>query len=288
MEASMINRISHWANTHPLIGFFLLAFTFSWIIQVPLALQKQELIHTHMPLSVHFLSAYGPMLAAIIMTELSAGRKGIKELIARITKWRVHYAHWLVAIAPLIILGIIEGANWITTGKGIGLASLGETDFLPDLGIAAVLFWIVTFGFGEEVGWRGFALPRLQQGRSALSATVILWAMWALWHLPLFFYSYELSLLPGFLFGLLAGAINFTWLYNSTGGSILLAAVFHGLFNSVTACSACKTGILAPLTSALVMVWAVLIVILFNPIDFSSLRFKHGLFEDSRGMLHRK
>lgn len=99
------------------------------------------------------------------------------------------------------------------------------------LGLAALPLWILTFGIGEETGWRGFALPRLQRGRSALSATIILWVFWALWHLPLFFYSYEASILPGFLIGLLAGAITLTWLYNSTSGTILLVALWHGTFN---------------------------------------------------------
>ena len=66
----------------------------------------------------------------------------------------------------------------------------------------------MTFGLGEETGWRGFALPRLQRGHSALSATLILWALWALWHLPLFFYSYDLSVVPGLTIGLLAGAVT--------------------------------------------------------------------------------
>jgi membrane protease YdiL (CAAX protease family) len=132
--------------------------------------------------------------------------------------------------------------------------------------------WILTFGIGEETGWRGFALPRLQNGRSAFSATLLLWVFWALWHLPLFFYSYDRSIIPGMLFGLLAGAITFTWLYNSTGGSVLMTAIWHGLFNYTTACTSCKTGLIAAVISTVVMVWAVVVVIWFKPADLAHAR----------------
>jgi membrane protease YdiL (CAAX protease family) len=146
---------------------------------------------------------------------------------------------------------------------------LGEIDFLPPLGLFSLPLWILTFGIGEETGWRGFALPRLQKGRSALSATVILWLVWAFWHLPLFFYSYPLPVLPGFLIGLLAGSITFTWLYNSTRGSVLMTALWHGAFNFTTACVSCKAGISAAAVSTAVMIGAVLIVLIFKPSDLS-------------------
>ena len=140
----------------------------------------------------------------------------------------------------------------------------------------ALPLWVLTFGIGEETGWRGFALPRLQESHSPLGATIILWVFWALWHLPLFFYSYEVSILPGFLIGLLAGAINFTWLYNSTDGSILLVALWHGTFNFTTACSSCKTGLSAAVISTLVMVWAVAIVLFYRSRAFPR-TIPHGL-----------
>jgi membrane protease YdiL (CAAX protease family) len=157
-----------------------------------------------------------------------------------------------------VVLGFIQG-QWS------GFGALGLIEFLPDLGIGALLFWFLTFGFGEETGWRGYALPRLQQGRSPLSATLILWVFWALWHLPLFFYLYDATSVLGLLLGLLAGAVTLTWLYNSTGGSILLVAVWHGAFNFVTGCVACKAGATAAILSTLVMVWAVVLVAWFKP-----------------------
>jgi membrane protease YdiL (CAAX protease family) len=144
---------------------------------------------------------------------------------------------------------------------------MGEVDYLPPLGLVAIPLWILTFGIGEETGWRGFALPRLQKGRSALSATLLLWLSWALWHSPMFFYAYDPFIIPGMLIGLLAGAIIFTWLYNSIGGSVLITAIWHGLFNYTTACTSCKIGLIPAFISTLVMLWAVVVVIRLQPAD---------------------
>ena len=108
---------------------------------------------------------------------------------------------------------------------GITIASLGEVNYLPPLGWGALLIWFLTFGLGEETGWRGFALPRLQKGRSALHATMILTVFWALRHLPLFFYLFESTLLIGWLVGLFAGSIVLTWLYNSASDSIFMVSI---------------------------------------------------------------
>ena len=257
------------APSRSLFAFVILAYGFSWAVEIPLALRAQGLIDAHIPFALHYLAAYGPMLAAIIVTWLTDGREGLKELFRRGLKWRLHPAWWLVAIAPLILYGLVALVLRAIQGQWPDAAVLGQIDYIPSLGIGALFFWILTFGLGEETGWRGFALPRLQRGHSALSATLILWALWALWHLPLFFYSYDLSVVPGLTIGLLAGAVTFTWLYNSTGGSILAVAVWHGAFNFTTGCTACKTSVTAAILSTVVMVWAVVVVILFRPATLS-------------------
>jgi membrane protease YdiL (CAAX protease family) len=142
--------------------------------------------------------------------------------------------------------------------------ALGRVNFLPDLGIWAWALWLVTNGWGEELGWRGFALPRLQRTHSAMASSVMLSIAWAGWHLPAFFYvpSYValgLGILPGFFLGILAGAIVLTWLYNSSHGSVLAVVLWHASFNFVSA-SPNALGFVAAFVSTLVMVWAVVIV----------------------------
>ncbi|MBN1660312.1 MAG: CPBP family intramembrane metalloprotease [Anaerolineae bacterium] len=257
------------ANRHSLALFFILAYALSWAVEIPLALQVQGLIAVPISWSLHYLAAYGPLLAAVIVIGVTTGREGLQELFGRMLKWRVRPIWWLVALAPLVLYALLALVLRFIPGQSAGLAALGQIDFLPDLGAGAPFVWLLTFGLGEETGWRGYALPRLQQGRSALSATVILWTLWALWHLPLFFYLYDATILVGFLLGLLAGAIVFTWLYNSTGGSVLLVAVWHAAFNFVTGCLACKTGVAAAVVSTVVMVWAVIVVIWSRPAALS-------------------
>lgn len=97
-------------------------------------------------------------------------------------------------------------------------------------GIAGLaLLLLLVNGFGEETGWRGFALPHLEQRFGAATATLVLAALSAGWHAPMFFLSDGLVLspvlLPGFLLGMVAGAFVLTWLYNRTGGSMLMVAL---------------------------------------------------------------
>jgi membrane protease YdiL (CAAX protease family) len=265
----MENKATSSQNSRNLVTYFILAYSISWAIAIPLALAKQGVIQPIFPQWFHYLVAYGPILSALIVTWATQGQEGLREIWARMTKWRVGAIWWLAALSPVLIgLASALVMNFLTASK-ISLFDFGVVKFLPPLGIGALPLWILTFGFGEETGWRGFALPRLQKSRSALYATTILTFFWALWHLPQFFYVFDPSIAIGWVIGLYAGAIVFTWIINSTEGSILLAAVFHGCFNYITSSDA-GGGLLAAVVSALVMIWAVLIVMIYKPKTLSS------------------
>ena len=116
-------------------------------------------------------------------------------------------------------------------------------NYPPNLGLGALALWVVTFGFGEEIGWRGFALPRLQKEHNALKATIILGFAWVIWHIPTFFYletyvNMGPFLLVGMMIGIMLGEVMLTWLYNSTGGSVFMVALWHGLFDFFSATKA--------------------------------------------------
>jgi len=176
---------------------------------------------------------------------------------------------WLIAILPLLFgLAICFILN-IVNDNDITMSAFGTVSFLPALGIGALFLWIFSFGFGEEIGWRGYALPRLQKKHNALKATIILAALWALWHLPQFFYLFDPAVAVGWAVGLFSGAIVFTWLFNSTNGSILIVAVFHGCFNYVTAANI-DNNIPAAVVSTIVIVWALVVVAFYKSENLSN------------------
>lgn len=250
------------------LAYFALAYGFSWIVEIPLALANQGITRLILPAWTHYLAGYGPMLAALLVISATEGRIGLERLWSRLTAWHVGMLWWVAAISPLLIGLVVIAALNLFGAQPVALAELGEVNFLPALGVGALPLWILTFGLGEELGWRGFALPRLQHGRSALEATAILALFWALWHLPTFFYLYDPGIVIGWALGLFSGAMVFTWLFNSTGGSVLMAAVWHGCLNFITGSAAGK-GLVAAIVSSLVMVWAVVVLLVYKPASLS-------------------
>lgn len=272
----MKNSLTRLLKQHSIIAYFALAYAISWAVELPLVASAQGWLQTPVPSTLHYLAAFGPLLAALIVTAATEGSSGIRQLLAGLLKWRVGLGWILFAIlSPVALFGVAAVAGYATQGKWPELALLGEVDYLPYLGVGgALILWLLTFGIGEEIGWRGFALPRLQQGHSALTATLILGVVWAFWHLPAFFYKdtyVAMGLVTGFplfLLSILAASLVFTWLYNSTRGSLLMVILFHALFDFLSTSRA--GGDNAPaIMSAAIMIWAVLVVILFKPANLS-------------------
>jgi membrane protease YdiL (CAAX protease family) len=142
----------------------------------------------------------------------------------------------------------------------------GRFSGMPAIGLAGVLLLVTVGALGEETGWRGYALPQLQRRFSPLTSSLIIAGLWFGWHLPQFFVitTYR-DASPvqyvGMFLGLACGAVILTWLYNQSGGSILLVAVWHGLYNFASGTQA-TTGMVAAVVSTLVMIQGVLLIIL--------------------------
>ncbi len=264
MDASNTSR----SKTMNLIVYFVLSYVLSWSIAIPLALAHKGIIPPVLPSWAHYLVAYGPALSALIVTWIYEERSGLSDIASRIGMWNVRPIWWLVALSPLVLGFVVVVILNAVTGSEIRLSDFGVVQFLPPLGAGALVLWILTFGIGEEIGWRGYALPRLQKGRSALLATIILAIFWALWHLPAFFYLFDPAIAIGWLIGLFAGAVVFTWLFNSSGGSIFIVAIWHGCFNFISSSDA-GSGMLSAVVSTIVMIWAVVVIVIFKPATLS-------------------
>jgi membrane protease YdiL (CAAX protease family) len=216
----MASRVASVVRRHPQITFFVLAYAVAWAF-VPFG----------------SFGAFGPLVAALIVAPLTRGWAGLRELGSRLVRWRLRWLWYLVALGlPLAIHLLTAGLH---TAAG---------DDVPSVTAASVSAAALTFlvrlvnptdgPLGEEPGWRGFALPGLQSRYSPLAATTILALLVASWHLPLFFLE-EGGLQPPALVGGLVTTIAVTywyaWLFNRTGGSVLMVVLAHSTEGSVQA-----------------------------------------------------
>ncbi|MCB0607800.1 MAG: CPBP family intramembrane metalloprotease [Lewinellaceae bacterium] len=226
-------------KTKELAVYFLLAYLISWVIWSPYWLPSFG-FNTHPILPYqHGIGGFGPMLSAFITTAIFGGRADVRKLWRSLTAWRP--LSWLlIAILTPPALALLGGlVAWINDGQFPDFSRFGYSDEFPELGAAGFLVYnAVFFGFGEETGWRGFALPRLQGRYNALVSTIILSVFWAGWHIPIFTYrpgyvSMDFGGVAGWYFSILTGAVLLTWLFNGSRGSILACALFHGLIDVV-------------------------------------------------------
>ncbi len=260
----MNDKLSAWVTKYSLPLYFLLAYAFSWAIEIPVALSMQGVISARIPPALYYFASFGPFLAALIVTIAAEGLPGVRRLYAGLAKWRVDRDYAIFTIlTPPILFAMAVVASRIMQGSWPDLRLLGDIDYLPRLGILGVLgLWLLTFGLGEETGWRGFALPRLQAGRSAFSAALIIGLLHTFWHLPAFFFRDTYTAmglvlgLPMLLVSVVSASFIMTWLYNGTRGSLLVVVLFHGLFNFFSVSEAGGEGA-AIIMSAVVVFWAV-------------------------------
>src|SRR5215208_78981 len=214
---------------HPLITFFFLTYAISWSLESPLVFLRDTVSDTQ-GLVLYILSANVPSVLGIVLTAMVFGRGALRKLLARLLIWRVDPRWYLVVVlGPAALAGCVVALNTLLGGPALSLG-------MPLLGVAIFLAFSIFPGsaLGEEIGWRGYALPRLQAGRSALSASLLLAPIWALWHLPLWLTGDPVktpTFYAAFVVSAFALSIILTWVYNSSGGSLLMVVLLHATFN---------------------------------------------------------
>ena len=255
--------VARWVRAHPLLAFVALSYALSWGYWLPLVLTGQ-IVRWGSPVS-QFPALLGPMLAAFAVTAVIDGKPGVRDLAARMVRWRVPLRWWLFAVGtPLLLFAIGLAVVSIGTGSP-DAAELGRMAGLPDRGVLFVwAMFVLVNGLGEETGWRGYALPVLRRRHGLLAASLLLVPIWAGWHLPLFFLLQSYRDLgpagvPGFLIGLACGSILLAWLYESACCSVLIVAVWHGTYN-ITVATVGAGGTIAAVVSTAVMLGAAAIV----------------------------
>jgi membrane protease YdiL (CAAX protease family) len=264
--------IREWVRRHVLPTYVLLAYGLTWLIALPLALSYYGILAIEVPFAIHYLLPFGPMVAAILTTWLERDTDGVRDILRRMTKWRVRLVWIVVAVFSVWVLYIISGAIIVMTGQPWPDISLfGQVMYMPYLTVVGTWpLWVFTYGIGEETGWRGFLLPYLQGKYNALTAALMVSIVWAGWHFPMFLYDENLIALGpvGTVFwaiGLMFGSILLTWLYNSSEGSILVTALWHGTFNLFTGAAGQAAGLAAGIISMFVMIWVVIVIVIYRP-----------------------
>lgn len=220
---------------HSLVVGLVLMFLYTWMLD----LSNSGVLPFKVPFFVILTLGWGFIFVSLLMTWLTLGRDEMTKLFKRFFIWRVGWKWWLVAILllPALRFAAIPLTAWLT-GVPADYSHPMIRDVVPldapllMLVVPWIIFEILTNG--EEMGWRGYVLPRLQAKYNALVASLIVGVIWAVWHLPKFFgtgFNDELSLI-WFTVAHLALAILYTWLYNNTRGSLLLVVLFHAAGNT--------------------------------------------------------
>ncbi len=210
---------------HPrTVLFFGAAFGLTWLCQLPALLATLGVIagpaEKYLPLTG--LGAFGPLLAAVLVARGEPERGGVRGLFRPLGRWRLHPGWYLVALLGPGALYVVGKAVFVLFG---GQHS-GPWFCLPVEPERLVA--MVVFPLGEEIGWRGYALPRMQEGLGPIRASVVLGVLWALWHLFMFqIVGVSFGGLAASIPMFVAGSVAYTWLYNRTGASLLMVVLAH-------------------------------------------------------------
>jgi membrane protease YdiL (CAAX protease family) len=218
-------------------SFLLITFAFTWLILLPGILSSHGLLD--LPLPIYALVAvaqFGPSLTAFLLARQNESKAGARQLLERAFNFHIPW-RWLVLIflAPLAINGIALLVHRLTGG------SLPEMPYSeqPAAILPAFIFTLLLMGpVPEEFGWRGYLLDRLQSRWNSLVASLVLGAIWWIWHLPAaFMEGVAQSYFPqlAYLIWCMAVSMLFTWMYNNTNGNLLAALLFHTMLNLANA-----------------------------------------------------
>jgi len=233
-SASGSNSPTRAIRKHPLFYYFLITYLISYALLIPSVLSAWNILKGDFSLTFTLYN-FAPAMAAIIMVSLVDGKAGLVRLGNRLRQWRAGlrwYLFILAGVPTLLMLGIIIQPGVFASFQGLK----------PALLVSYLLYFVVVLflggPLGEEIGWRGFALPRMQPRYGPLLGTVLLSIPWVFWHFPQFWMPTMgggpgtgltpfLVNLPLFIVFVMATAIIMTWVFNRTEGSIFTCVVLH-------------------------------------------------------------
>jgi membrane protease YdiL (CAAX protease family) len=226
--------MSAFIRRNPLLSFFVLACGLSWLVAVPLMLSRRGIVEIEISEAWEMLAAFGPFAAALLVARSLNGKAGTAAIFRSLLHWRVGGFWFLFCVLTPSLL-LLVAIVFVLLSSG----TMPDFDTEPALALATMagLFDLVIVtglvqGLGEEPGWRGFAIARLRERFGPLAATLCLFPVWLLWHLPMFLSRPEFGIVQGigFSLGILSAAVWLTLIWDATG-SLLMAVLWHTLIN---------------------------------------------------------
>lgn len=249
-------------------AFFGLTLLLSWLIWIPLALSHFGIGPFHIPEEisaiVRLLGVLMPSAAALWLAARGGGRAAVRGLLGRLAHWRVGWQWWLAAVVVAPALLIASGLLYNRLG---GQPPVTPQPPVAPVALAINIVFLALATLGEEIGWRGVALPTLQQQRSALASSVILGLVWAAWHIPFWllldtFDQFGVGYLAlNVLLGLPL-TVYITWFFNHSQASLLLPVAFHLSFNLVSVVWLPVTTTIGAFVLSIAALWVVALLIL--------------------------
>jgi len=234
--------VAAWVKRHPLVAYFVLAFAGTWIFFAPILLSQKGLGLISVPdtaaFVLFFLATYtGPFLAAFVLTGMIDGKVGMRQLLRRIAQWRVGIRWYLIVLIGYPVIFLL-GAS-VPLGMKPLNDLISKWPIIFTVYLSAVPIGLLLPSLGEETGWRGFALPRLQQQYGPLVGSLILGTLHGVWHLPAYFIpgailpgAFDLTVFMANTCAIIMSTIVWTWLFNNAKGSILFAMFVHSTSNA--------------------------------------------------------
>jgi len=231
--------LSAFIRKYPLIAYFVLAFAGTWLVISPLVMDAIGLIKlSDVAWMLFYLlaSITGPNLAAFYVTGVLEGQAGMGRLFRRMFQFRAGL-QWYVAVLFTFLVVWLTAYSLLYNGAPLAnLAahpSLLFSAFLPN-----VIIGLLIPSIGEEPGWRGFALPRMQKLYGPVIASLILGTLHGVWHLPALFTPmlgpFSVDGFVIFVLTAAAGTFIYTWIFNNTRGSVWIAMLLHASSNAAS------------------------------------------------------
>ena len=218
--------------------FYVLVFAWAWGVGLLYAMASEPMVRLFGEVSLGnpliFLTVWSPTILAFAVTAAYAGRRGLRDLVGRIFRWRFPLRWYLAATVG--IAGVALGARFLQAYLShTPPPPVADLARWPEFALAGLAMMVLDPGpIGEDPGWRGFALPRMLERFNPTAAAVLLGVIWAVWHLPAFLFSgMPQSSLPlgWFCLSMVSVTVLMAWVTINTGGAVIPAILMHWSFN---------------------------------------------------------